>query len=94
MYGQEQRNTGKQTWEYKSIGIYRSALDNSEFSDWYETSGQTGKQLPPPVSMPAKANELGDQGWELVSVTPISNRSCPDCAGFTSQISYWFKRPK
>jgi hypothetical protein len=94
VYGQEQKNNAKQRWEYKSIVLFRSAFTNADFEDWYERSGQTVKQLPPPVSTSAKANELGEQGWELVSVTPVSNHSCSDCAGFTSQVVYWFKRAK
>jgi hypothetical protein len=95
VYGKGQKNTpGRQAWEYKSIIIVRSAKTNAEFSDWAEISGEVVKQLPLPVSVPAKAKDLGDQGWELVSVTPISNNTCPDCGGFTSQIIYWLKRPK
>jgi hypothetical protein len=94
LYGQEQSNTVKQTWEYKSVMIVRAAMVNADFSDWFESSGQTVKQLASPVSIPAKTKELGDQGWELVSVTPISNNLCQECGGFTSQINYYFKRPK
>ena len=94
VYGQEQRNTVKQKWEYKSVTIVRSAFSNADFSAWAEASGQSVKQLPLPVSMLVKAKELGEEGWELVSVTPVSGFSCPDCAGFTSQLNYWFKRPK
>jgi len=58
------------------------------------------------VQMHLKAKELGDQGWELVSVTPVSgatggsnicngDRGCySDYAGFTDGLEYWFKRPK
>ena len=94
-YGQGQKNTpGRQAWEYKSIIIVRAARTNAEFSDWAETSGEVAKQLSLPISVPAKLKDLGDQGWELVSVTPVSNNTCPECGGFTSQISYWLKRPK
>jgi hypothetical protein len=93
VYGQEQK-TGKQTWEYRSLVLVRGAFTSGDFSEWWDRSGQNVKQLPLPVSMTTKASELGDQGWELVTVTPISNHSCQDCAGFTSQVTYWFKRPK
>jgi hypothetical protein len=56
--------------------------------------------LPNPVAIGSKIRELGDQGWELVPVTPVSNhaggvglQSGADIAGFTSQMSYFFKRP-
>ena len=100
IHAQLQRSSsGKQLWEYKSIIIVREVRSNAQFSDWVEITGGVVKQLPGPVSVPVKANELGEQGWELVSITPISNNACggstnAECAGFTSQILYFFKRPK
>ena len=84
----------RQLWDYKSIVIVRSAQTNANFSDWAEATGESVKTLPLPVSMPKKCKELGDRGWELISVTPMSNNTCENCAGFTSQIVYWFKRAK
>ena len=96
VYGQEQKNTSeRQSWEYKSIVMVRSAKSNADWSDWAEVSGEDVKTLPLPVSVPKRAKELGEQGWELVSVTAISNNAGgTDLAGFTSQLVYWFKRPK
>jgi hypothetical protein len=100
--GEDRKNTpGPQTWEYKTIVIVRPAKSNAEWSDWGEISGETVKALPPPVSVSKKMKELGEEGWELVSVTAISNNSggsgtsgYADLAGFTSQLNYWFKRSK
>jgi hypothetical protein len=48
-------------------------------------------------------SELGDEGWELVDVVPVSNHlggattqgyGTRDMAGYTSQLTYYFKRPK
>ena len=96
VYGRDQRNSPVvQTWEYKSLIIVRGAsTSNGEFTAWGEITGETLKQLPLPVSIPAKAQELGTQGWELISVVPVSNHVGNGNAGFTSQINYFFKRPK
>lgn len=90
-----------QAWEYKCIVIVRAAKSNADWSDWAEVTGEQVKTLSQPVMVPKKAKELGDQGWELISVTPVSNNAggsggsgYNDLSGFTSQILYWFKRPK
>lgn len=76
-------------------------------SGFTQGSAEGLKRLPGKVSMESKAKELGDQGWELVSVTPVSGATggrnicgdnptgCySDYAGFTDGLEYWFKRPK
>ena len=96
VYGRQQKNSSAvQAWEYKSLIIARGATtSNAQFSVWVEATGEIVKELPLPVSMPSKAQELGAQGWELISVTPVSNHVTTGTAGFTSQIIYWFKRAK
>jgi hypothetical protein len=91
-YGQGAKpNPVSQTWDYKWISVARAVQSGGAWSVWAEDD----KPLQGPVTIASKIKELGDQGWELCSVTPISNNSCTDgCAGFTSQISYYFKRPK
>jgi hypothetical protein len=37
---------------------------------------------------------LGEQGWELVSCTPIAVWWQSDYRGMTTRINYVFKRPK
>jgi len=94
-YAKQQRNNlPMQAWEYTSLIIARGAINNGQFSVWYEATGENVKELSLPVSVPAKAQELGNQGWELISVTPVSNHTSTGTAGFTSQIIYIFKRPK
>jgi hypothetical protein len=92
VHAQLQRsNSARQSWEYRWISVARVVKSNEAWSVWAEDD----KPLPGPVTITAKIKELGDQGWELVSVTPISSNSCgQDCAGFTSQITYTLKRPK
>ena len=99
VYGKQQKAaTSNQAWEYKTIVIVRSAQSNATWSDWAEVSGDVVQTLSLPVAVPKKAKELGEDGWELVSITPVSNNAGgaggSDLAGFTSQIMYWFKRPK
>jgi hypothetical protein len=95
VYGRQQKSSSPmQTWEYKAIIIGRSATNLADFSTWAEATGATVKELPLPVSMPTKAQELGAQGWELVSVAPVSSHVANGTAGFTDQIIYWFKRTK
>lgn len=82
----------KQTWEYKVIVVHRSSSNGGGWSAWFEDD----KALPGPVSAVSKWKQLGDQGWELVSVTPRSSEtfSSGSYAGYTNQIESWFKRPK
>lgn len=37
--------------------------------------------------------ELGQNGWELIAVTPISTRNGHDLNGITTQIMFTFKKP-
>jgi hypothetical protein len=83
-------------WEYTSVIIVRPARSNADFTSWpmVTPDGQV-EELGMPISVPTKAAELGAEGWELFSITPISNNvGGDDLAGFTSQLMYWFKRPK
>lgn len=104
VYGQTQKNAvTRPTWEYKVIILNRSAESNAPYTIWQEVSADGATTLTGPVSGVAKMSELGNQGWELVAVVPISNnaggfspdgRGSSDIAGFTSQLNYYFKRPK
>jgi hypothetical protein len=99
-YGQGQKEKASITkWEYKCIVIVRQGRSNADWSDWAEMTGTEVKTLALPVAVPKRASELGEQGWELFTITPVSNNagganSSSDLAGFTSQILYWFKRPR
>ena len=68
-----------QRWEHKFIEVYNEPKLGVQRWMWEED----GKQLPGSPNMIAKANELGDQGWELVSVSS---------AGVPIHTQYWFKR--
>jgi len=106
-YGDGQKSPpARPAWEYKSIVITRGvsaeevgsqARHADTFSIWAEVSADGPKVLPLPVSVSARARELGDQGWELVAVAPMSSlvgTRGASYGGFTTEIVYWFKRPK
>lgn len=63
-----------------------------DFADPSGKSYEDGRQLAGAVNMVTKAKELGDQGWELVSGMPLSTSS--NHHGLTTDLAYWFKRPK
>ena len=95
VYGRDQQTRSTaQSWEYRRISIGRPAEPNAngDFTSWFD--GEV--TLPLPVNMTKKLNELGGQGWELVSVVSISNSFSErgDYAGYTNQINYFLKRPK
>lgn len=70
----QRTGTVRQTWEYKYL-YYRAP----PLSSW----GEDGKALSGPPSIRGRANELGAEGWELVSVVSSG-----------TDFAYWFKRPK
>jgi hypothetical protein len=75
-----------QKWEYKNIVI---TLNGTKVI-WYEDNEER------PASSPAmfpKAKELGEQGWEMVSVTSWATVS-QTLGTQTVQWVYWFKRAK
>jgi hypothetical protein len=103
IYAQNNTVTPNSTkWDYKAITIYRSSsnLTDGSWSQWFETSGDTQLSLPQPVTVTKRLRELGMQGWELVSITPISgatggtgSNGYSDIAGFTTHVTYFLKRP-
>lgn len=46
------------------------------------------------VDVEAMLPELGEDGWELVSVTPISSQYGESVSGYTTEEKWVFKRPK
>ena len=70
-----------QTWDYKFIKMYLEGMGINLHWHWEED----GKKLPDPPAVLVKAKELGDQGWELVSVTSFAD---------SKAFFYWFKRPR
>src|SRR5437773_493973 len=82
---QLQRNSSaRQTWEYKSITLTRTII-KPDFS-WAED----GKELSGSANMSSKARELGAEGWELVTITPVASQTGEGYTGFTNNLLYWF----
>jgi hypothetical protein len=81
-------NPAAQAWEYKSVTLTRT-IQQPNFT-WAED----GKELPGSPNMTLKGKELGEQGWELVTITPMSSQTGDGYTGFTNTLLYWFKRPK
>ena len=46
------------------------------------------------LSVQNRLNQLGEQGWELVSMIPVSDQDGASIAGRTSSVRFIFKRPK
>ncbi len=74
-----------QKWEYKTLD-FRRGWPRGLNSEWREGSEWVGKEE-------LDLEKLGRAGWELVAVVPTSNFVGPFAAGFTSGLSYIFKRP-
>jgi hypothetical protein len=99
--GEQERAAPK--WEYRWVILSRAAETNAEWVRWFEVSAEGSRTLAGPINSAAKVAELGEQGWELVSVTPMSNHlggattegyGSRDMAGYTSQLTYYFKRAR
>jgi hypothetical protein len=77
-------------WEYKLVNIERqpNAFALGDFNQLAE-DGQSSKG-----DWFSKAQQLGSQGWELVSVTPMANSSGRNFAGSTTEVMFLFKRPR
>ncbi len=81
-----------QKWEYLFILRDRELDSNHRIGSWDITFS------PPQVQIGSKPSEflpaLGEQGWELVAVWPLSDISGDGLAGYTSIEKWVFKRPK
>ena len=79
----------RQAWDYKILMFVTASIDLAD------TRGpalyEDGKQVPVPrdtTNMLPRIKELGDDGWELVTVSQV-----PGTEG-RWQFRYYFKRPK
>ena len=91
--------SASQAWEYKTIVRSRgfptgnsvnAAVAATDWTTWYED----GQPIAAPTDPLAKVNQLGAQGWELISVIPRSSLASSWTAGATSDETWIFKRPK
>jgi hypothetical protein len=112
LHGQRSGASSRQLWEYKTINRFRDLNDEPgplgknppEYGlakDW-GVSFEDGKRSPTPINMASKLPQLGDQGWELVTVYAKSNNANNDgprsnglaLNGVTTEDLWVFKRPK
>jgi len=73
-----------QKWEYTTITrkrIWKVGIGPLESKGWE-------------ADITPNIRDLGEQGWELVTVVPRSGWARADYAGFTSEEYWIFKRPK
>ena len=81
-----------QKWEYLFILRDRELDSNRKIGNWNVTF------IPPQPQIGNKPSEflpvLGEQGWELVAVWPLSDIPGDGWAGYTSVEKWVFKRPK
>ena len=65
-----------QKWEYTTLTLISKATREPEWADAPEDNRSASERL----------NELGEEGWELVSVAQHT--------GDQARTVYWLKRPK
>jgi len=74
-----------QAWEYKTLAFN---VSSKSFGVGVNTTlYEDGKEQPGSATPLTRANEIGAEGWELVSVAVNPSPT-------TTQLIYWFKRPK
>jgi hypothetical protein len=89
-----------QKWEYKVVLRWRDIIQTSlqayQIQEWiyYEDGKEIGK-----IDMLAKLKELGEAGWELVSILPQASNigtqyNAYAFTGATTEATWVFKRPK
>jgi hypothetical protein len=78
-----------QVWEYKNIVLTLTGSKTTCYEDGRERAAASPDMFP-------KAKELGEQGWELVSVASWAGAPhlMTQASALTIQWIYWFKRPK
>jgi hypothetical protein len=77
------------SWKQTIVGNYQGA------TDWVNEIYTLGeKKTNPYKDLPNALIKLGEEGWELVAVTPRSSHLGEHTAGFTSEELWVFKRPK
>lgn len=82
-------------WEYKWLNIVYTPPFNAAVGNNYELVTNDGRVIPD-VSRPRKAevmeviSELGEEGWELVSVHPIQTT---ETSSSRTEFHIFFRRP-
>ena len=96
----------RQQWQYKRIFARRKWEEMPDGSEAIAAGTRfefIDDEHSPIDDFSAHLDNLGEDGWELVAVVPLSNYvgdpeiqngSTHELAGFTSHCTYYFKRPK
>lgn len=82
------------SWEFKELSMTRGiapGLGLRSLGDWNLSEDGTDLKN---IDYLTRSQQLGAQGWELVSVTPISSYAGENYAGATSEVFFLFKRQK
>jgi hypothetical protein len=84
------------TWEYKFIDLGRMPFStfNQTTLPPLEVLSEDGRELKGDVTVHDRLAQLGAQGWELISVTSVSDGLGAAVAGTTTDLMYYLKRPK
>ena len=81
-------------WEYTWLYLHRKVSLLKYELQWVLNSPD-GAKVENSQQISAIIQKLGDEGWELVAVVPISNPfSGRTVEGMTNELQYVFKRPK
>jgi len=95
-----------QKWEYKRIYARRKWEPVEDSQEPYSAGTRfefMDDERNPIDDFSSHLEQLGEDGWELIAVVPLSNyvgapqildRYEHELAGFTSHCTYYFKRPK
>lgn len=79
-------------WEYTWLFLQREASLLGKEKQWFLYNRDGTKVEGQQIN--AKIQKLGDEGWELVAVVPISNLVLGRYAdGWINELQYIFKRP-
>lgn len=78
-------SAARQAWEYKSLVF---TIDGVGRESFFEDGSKVAGGLVPIARIP----ELGNQGWELISVAATDRTTGTGASVLT--YTYWLKRPK
>ena len=80
-----------QKWDYN---FYVTSIQQEERVSFNSTASMVWtKRKNETVTAMDEIRKMGIEGWELVSVTPVSTSTGSDFAGVTREILFTFKRP-
>jgi hypothetical protein len=79
-------------WEYTWLFLHREAKVLGKETPWFLCCPDGTRVENQAINFAIQ--ELGNEGWELVAVVPVSNLLGSTTTGWTNELDYIFKRPK